>query len=157
MIRIQDDRFQKKAMGGGLSLDRASVVVIGIDLRENRGGSPGIRCDIAYGIEDAQGKFQPFHYDDLQTTVPVYVEPRDFENYRASAARALANARASAPSPPAAGALRPVLASSEASSQPSAPEAGTGLRGQNLLEALTLWFEQELVDSGRFGPDAEVL
>lgn len=124
MIRIQSEQFKKNAMGGALTLDRATVVVIGIDLRENRGGSPGIRCDLAYGVEDGQGKFQAFNYDDSATTVPVYVEPHQFENYRRNAARAL---------PAAAG------------------------RGGDLLEALALWFEQELVATGRFGEGATVV
>ncbi len=127
MIRIQDDRFKKQAMGGGLTLDRAAVVVIGIDLRENRGGSPGIRCDIAYGNEDTQGKFQAFNYDDLQTTVPAYVEPRDFENCRSSAAAEMARLRG---------------------------DRGPG--PANLLEALVLWFESELVAQGKFGEGANV-
>ena len=121
MVRIQDDMFKRQALGGSLTLDRAAVVVIGIDLREGRGGSPGIRCDIAYGVEDAQGKFQPFNYDGL-TTAPFYVESHQFEPYRASAASAL----------------------------------GQALRGGNLLEALTLWMEQELVNAAQFGPGATV-
>lgn len=126
MIRIQAEQFKKKAMAG-LTLDRAAVVVIGIDLRglepeKPRGGSPGIRCDLAYGVEDGQGKFQAFNYDDSAATVPIYVEPRDFASYRGSAMAVMAR-----------------------------------MRGASLLEALVLWFEAELVAQGRFGPGATVV
>ena len=86
MIQIEDALFKKQA--GGQTLDRAAAVVIGIDLREGRGGSPGIRCDVAYGTEDAQGQFQAFDYDG-PTTVPFYVEPHEFAAYRGAAAQAM--------------------------------------------------------------------
>ena len=74
MIVISDVGFQKTVLAGTVTLDRAKVVVIGIDLRENRGGSPGIRADIAYGIESG-GKFQAFDYNSIEATIPFYVEP----------------------------------------------------------------------------------
>ncbi len=120
MIRIQDSLFQKQALRGTVTLDRAGLVVIGIDLREGRGGSPGIRCDVAYGTEDAQGQFQAFDYDG-PTTVPFYVESHEFVAYRTAAAQVM-----------------------------------TRLPGKNLLEALALWFEAELVAGGKFGEGATV-
>ena len=87
MIQIQAQQFMKQA-AGSITLDRAAMVVIGIDLREGRGGSPGIRCDVAYGTEDAQGKFQAFDYDG-PTTVPFYVEPHEFAAYRAATVQAM--------------------------------------------------------------------
>lgn len=78
MIRIVEKEFQLTKMGGRLVLDHVFIGVVGIDLRNNRGGSPSIHCDVIYGQVDAEGEFHHHDYDSLETTKPVYIEPGEF-------------------------------------------------------------------------------
>lgn len=133
MIRITETAFQKRALGGTLVLNRAAVVVLGIDLREGRSGSPGMRCDVAYGVEAADGSFQAFNYDSAEHCIPRYIEP---PQWPAAIARDM-------PSLPSLGVPPPI---------------GTNgaQKGSDLAEMLALWMEAALVAQGVFGPGAEL-
>lgn len=72
MIKITDPAKQKRVMGGKVILDRASIVVFGMDIRENRPGSPSLRCDIAYGVESECGAFEAFSFESIASTVAHY-------------------------------------------------------------------------------------
>jgi len=126
VIRITEAAFQKQALGGTLVLNRAAVVVLGMDLREGRNGSPGIRCDVAYGVAAADGSFQAFNYDSAEHCIPRYIEA---PQWAAAIARDMPN-----------------LAGPPIAAQ----------KGSDLAEMLALWMESALLDQGVFGPGAEL-
>ena len=55
MIQINSIAHKKSVMGGVMILDHACVTVVKLDTREGYRGSPGMRCDIAFGIVNADG------------------------------------------------------------------------------------------------------
>jgi|GEM_PF-4213449 len=81
MIRILDEQFQKKVRGGLLALDRAAVITMALSVREDLVSTPMIRCDVAYGTENATGEFDPWDYNNSVATIPIFIEgPERFGN-----------------------------------------------------------------------------
>lgn len=66
--------------GQTLTCNRAAVFMLAVDLAE-RPGSPGLRCDVAYG-EEQKGLFRTLGYEFGRLVKPHFVGPEKHAEYR---------------------------------------------------------------------------